>query len=615
MIRSLPSQRTPTRPAVDRLIPGLVLFLLGSLLPGMSRSDPLTAAMLHAWPEDSTLHALVLMEERPDIDHLRAEVRHLPRDERSTVVWRELDDLARRSQRSVMRLLEQERSLGRVARLNRLRLTNGIVVVATPQAFRDVLDHPDVGQVVHIIPRRVETDSDPDDATLQEPPYVTVVDEDSVMWHIDRIQAPQAWQDGYSGEGVLMAVIDTGVNYLHADLADHMWDGGPQFPNHGWDFTDDDNDPMDESGHGSGVAGIAAGDGTSGIHTGVAPEVTVMALRVRQNLYTGVVTDTWLAQDFALEHGADIISMSLGWGSPGPEDRPIWRMNYELLEAAGIVCTKSAGNRRQDREPPNAISVPGDVPSPWRNPDEIEDGTRGGLITVGATNMDDWFSEFSSPGPVTWQSVPPWFDYPYGQGHQGMRKPDIAAPGTNGLSLTHEDDSTYTSFSNTSMAQPHVAGVVALLLSKNFNLTPVQVDSLLQTTAIDLGSGGKDNDFGAGLVQAFDALEAVPPVAVEPGLIRREVGLPDQLALDVIYPNPFNPWTTVRVITSEPGRLQVTVFNSLGREVDTLANRSFAAGRHELRFDASGLATGTYVIQARLNGHASPVTRKVTYTK
>jgi subtilisin family serine protease len=591
-------------------LPRLLLVTLILLTVGLvsrSAAVPISSSSLSSLPDDTTVTALILMKERPDIEDLRNKVRLLNRDDRSAVIWRELNDLATRSQFRVLRTLEPEVQSGRLESIHTLRIANGIVALGSPRVFETLLTHRDVDQLIHVIPRKIESDAD-------ESTY-TDIEAAVIPWHIDHIQAPLCWNAGYTGQGVLVGVIDTGINYRHTDISDHLWDGGDLYPNHGYDFADNDNDPTDESGHGAGVSGLVAGDGRSGKNTGVAPDATIMGLRVRQDLYTGIVTDTWLAQDFALEHGVDVISMSLGWGSPGPEDRPIWRNNYEILEAAGIICVKSAGNRRAERNPPIAISVPGDVPSPWRNPDEVEQGTRGGQITVGGIDSQNQPTDASSPGPVTWEGIEPWNDYPLSDGHVGMIKPDICAPGLEGTTLPFDSNIGYAPFNNTSMAQPHVAGTVALMLSKNFNLLPVEVDSILQTTALDLGIHGKDNDYGAGLVQAKAAIDAVPDLNPKPGEFPFDPSLVDGVAIDVVYPNPFNPWTKVKVMIKEPGELKVMVFNSTGQVVDTLANGRFNNNRiHEFLFDATGLASGTYFIQAELSGR-KVVTSKATYTK
>ncbi|HEX04871.1 MAG TPA: hypothetical protein ENH10_06910, partial [Bacteroidetes bacterium] len=269
----------------------LILIILATMVVSLdpAQAEQLSIAQLSVLPDDTSLTALVLMRERPDIDYLRQLVANLSRDERSGVVWRELDELARRSQQGIRQNLERWVNTGELERIQYLRLVNGIVLHGSPRVYEDIFNHPDISELIHIIPRTIETNAGPIP--------VTVADGESIPWHIEHIQAPQCWEEGYTGAGVLVAIIDTGINYYHTDISDHLWDGGDQYPNHGYDFAGLDDDPIDESGHGAGVAGLVAGDGTSGINTGVAPDATIMGLRVRQDLFTGVVTDTWLAQD------------------------------------------------------------------------------------------------------------------------------------------------------------------------------------------------------------------------------------------------------------------------------------------------------------------------------
>ncbi len=436
---------------------------------------------------DEFVPILIIMQERPDYDRLRQLVRDLPRDDRAGVVWRELLELANRSQAEIRSFLENEQEQNQARNIKSLRLCNGIAVEAVHKVIDQLAQRRDVQQVLLNQVRKF-----PD-----EEPVDYCRELDSIEWNVRLVQADSAWADGYYGQGVLVAIIDTGVDYLDEDLAGHLWDGGEQYPFHGYDFHNNDFDPMDTDGHGTNCALIATGDGTGGDTTGVAPRATVMILKVREDLYEGVVTNTWLAQDFVIEHGVDVTQMSLGWGQPAQEDFPLWRNNYDILNIAGIVNCKSAGNNRGALFPPDAISVPGGVPSPWRNPDEVEDGTRSGLITVGATYENEVISSLSSPGPVTWMNIAPYFDYPLDtltHAQVGLFKPDLTAPSSGA----------------TSWASPVVAGSVALMLSKNHDLLPVQIDSILQTTALDLGPEGKDNDYGAGRVRAWEAVRSIP---------------------------------------------------------------------------------------------------------
>ncbi len=556
--------------------------------------------------------ATVLMGQRPDVERLRELVRGLPRNERSGVVYEELQRLARRSQRDLLKRLEAGKAEGAVGHVHSVPLLNGVVVQADSSLLAAVARRRDVDRVLfdreHVL---LESDGpgvakdDPSAAHREDPRH-------EIPWSVYHIGAPEVWEQGWTGQGVLVGVIDTGVNWQHLDLADHLWDGGGMYPHHGFDFHDMDNDPDDESGHGSRVAGIVAGDGTAGDTTGIAWDATVMCLRVRENLGVGRVSSAWIAQDFCLEHGVDVVSMSLGWGSPGPDDRRVWRQNYEVLDAAGIISVKSAGNNRGAIDPPDAISVPGRVPSPWRHPDEAGFGQQGGQMTVGGVQRDNNIHTVSSPGPVTWQNTAPWMDWDLDGG--GLIKPDLVAPAVDGWSLHEDSTAGYGGFANTSMAQPHVAGTVALMLSKNPDLLPAEIDSILQTTAQDLGLAGKDNDFGAGLVRADLAVAAVPlpsNVEGEPGSGERGAALPPAFGIDRVQPNPFNALAHVYVDLPVVSQLKVVVFNTRGQHVDTLAQGLYDAGRHRFTFPGRDLPSGTYFVRATMLDQYSDVEKVI----
>jgi hypothetical protein len=145
----------------------------------------------------------------------------------------------------------------------------------------------------------------------------------------------------------------------------------------------------------------------------------------------------------------------------------------------------AAGNEGSGNEPDN-VRTPGDVPR---------------VITVGAVNCSDQAAGFSSRGPVTWEDVPPWNDHPY---PPGLIKPDVAGPGVD--TRSHNKCSGYSYKSGTSMATPHVAGAVALMLSANPGLTHDDLKLLLEDTAVELGEPGKDNVYGSGRVDAYEAV-------------------------------------------------------------------------------------------------------------
>ncbi|MCX6640749.1 MAG: S8 family peptidase [bacterium] len=333
---------------------------------------------------------------------------------------------------------------------------------------------------------------------------------DEIAWGVSDVHAPEVWAQGYQGAGVLVGMLDTGVNYNHLDLTTHMWNGGATYPNHGYDFVNNDNNPMDDHGHGTHTAGSVASNGAAGTQAGVAPQAIIMAIKVWNAFGSGSTGQMISGANFAVQQGADIFSMSGGiYGGGTTSDKNLFRAAYNNALAAGVIGTIAAGNEASSPAPPNAVRTPGNVPPPWLHPGQTLTGGLSCVITCGATQSNHNIASWSSRGPVTWVSISPWNDYAYNPG-MGLIDPDISAPGVNIKSCTYNNNSGYTLMDGTSMATPHVAGAVALLLSKNHNLTPAQIDMYLETYAQDLGTTGKDNTYGAGLMNVLNAINAVP---------------------------------------------------------------------------------------------------------
>jgi subtilisin family serine protease len=327
---------------------------------------------------------------------------------------------------------------------------------------------------------------------------------------VEIVGAPRVWTElGVSGEGVVVAVLDSGLCWDHPGIAGRVWvnpgedldgDGVVMDPDDldgvdddgnglvddliGWDFADGDGDPMDESGHGSHVAGTVAGDGSGGVRAGVAPGVRVMALRVGTR--SSQEASVWRGIEYAVAEGADVVNMSLGWRRTWHPDAATWRRVAEAARAAGVVLFAAAGNEG-GTTPPIDVRTPADVP---------------GVAAVGATDGEDAVADFSSRGPVSWEDVPGFGDFPY---PPGLRKPDFAAPGVEVLS--HLLCFGYWPISGTSMASPHAAGVAALVLEALPGAAPDTVLGILSRTALDVGASGPDNDSGAGRVDAWRAVK------------------------------------------------------------------------------------------------------------
>lgn len=289
----------------------------------------------------------------------------------------------------------------------------------------------------------------------------------------DNIQAPQAWDITTGSSSVTIAVIDTGTNLCHPDLATKIWNNPGEIPDNGldddqdgyvddwrgWDFVNADNAPEDDHGHGTHVSGIAAAESNNemGI-AGIAWGARVMPLKVLSGSGFGSESDVASAMIWAADHGAKVINLSLGGGMPSSVMEAAVNYAYDH----GVIVAAAAGNS-------GSLGVL--YPAAYSN-----------ALAVASTDAGNNLSWFSSYGPEV----------------------DIAAPGSN-IYSTYLGGG-YGTLSGTSMATPHVAGVAALLASLPQYDTPDKIRAALQNTALDLGDPGWDQYSGYGLIQAYNAL-------------------------------------------------------------------------------------------------------------
>jgi len=449
---------------------------------------------------DEFIPIFVMLTKQLNPEYLIARVERMSKSERRQFVINECKALASESQKEMISFLKAKETEGKVSNIVSLWSTNTICLKARSEIINELTERDDVWEIGYSAPLQIiGVDSS------KEPGYkkIEFIPDDGreICWGVAKINADDIWALGYTGAGVVVGHMDSGVNYNHNDLADHMWDGGPSYPNHGWDFSYNDPDPMDDVGHGTETAGIVAGDGTSGSSTGVAPDAQIMALKI----YPGTNTEMGQAIQFALDNGADLLSCSIGWPNPSDAIKDWCRGQSNTVYAAGLVWCNAAGNgdgAGGHYAVPHDINSPADCPGPYYAPN----GGNGASIAVGATTTLDMVPTWSSYGPTEWNTGT-YTDYPY---PPGLTKPDVAAPGEACKSLDYLDISGYkTNISGTSFAQPHHAGTVALMLSRNPALTPGQIDSLIQTTAKDIHTAGRDNYSGAGRIDALLAVNAI----------------------------------------------------------------------------------------------------------
>lgn len=505
------------------LIAGTSTLYAQKSMPGKITAD--LASQINATTSSTELvRVVIVMNDQYDATQNLRQTQYLDKAHKREYVVNELQRISAEGQKSLMNDLRLGERFNFVKDIKSFWIFNGVSCSMNKDMIYAIANRSDVK---FIGPDYVVGIPEGEDGEL----VIADPNRGENQWNVIKVNADNVWEMGYSGAGIVVAVIDTGVNYYHGDIADNMWDGGTEYPYHGWDFVNNDNDPMDDHSHGTHCAGTVSSYGTNGYQCGIAKDAKIMALKVLAANGYGSNTDIHSAIQFAVEHGADVVSLSLGWdGSGGVSET---RVVMENTLAAGVVASVAAGNTGNKYDDygnfmypvPYNVGSPGSCPSPWRHPDQTLVGGHTAVVTVGATTSDDERSGFSSYGPVTWTEgdyIGNYYDYPYVEGDPvniGLIKPDIAAPGSSIVSLRYDDNGGYSVKSGTSMATPCVAGVMALMLEANPMLTPVEIDSILEVTAVPLGGyTSKNNYFGAGRVDAQAAV-ATAAAMLAPGEI------------------------------------------------------------------------------------------------
>lgn len=468
-------------------------FLFGGTeqgdLGGKLRGD-LPQVLAGARPTDHIPVTIVMRDQVPYEEIARAQAQPT-RLARYQAVKSLLKPFAEDNQREILAYLEAEKAKGNTSRLRTLWIVSVIGVDATPEVIRSLAQRADVSEINYNpkVPVFDLPNTLPADAGILT----------AVECGVNAMRAPQVWNQGITGRGAVIAVIDTGACLSHPDLRNQLWVNPGEVPGNGvdddgngfvddingWNFDANNNNPNDTNGHGSHTAGSVVGDGTQGTQCGMAPDAAAMILKVGVTFSDEM--DVWSAMQYAANMNAHAYSMSLGWPHSRNPVRTTWRNIARNAIALGTQGVIAAGNEGSCCRPYDAVRTPGDVPE---------------IITVGATDCNMNIASFSSQGPVTWQTVSGYNDWPYAP---GKIKPTVSAPGVN--TISHSFCSGYTQMSGTSMATPHVAGAVALMIEANPNLTPEQMKDIVMRAAIDRGATGFDNVYGMGFLDAFNAVQ------------------------------------------------------------------------------------------------------------
>jgi len=432
---------------------------------GLSAAAPLVAAGVMAPELAAELQArapyeevavIVTFSDRVDPKIFKKRDKHARRAD----MTRALKTKAEFSQQSLRTLLAQRGA----RKMKQLWLINGMALRVRAEVAKELAQLPGVESVRP-------------DHVLQAP-AVTLSAGAPLEWNLNTIGVPDLWALGYSGAGVVVANMDSGVDPNHPDLATR-WRGGANswFDPHGEHTT-----PYDALGHGTQTMGILVGGAANGTAIGVAPDAQWIAVKIFDDAGQAQLSDIhmgfqWLLDpdgDPATPDAPDVVNAS--WGLPGTAGQclPEFDADIQALKAAGIGVAFAAGN---------------DGPAPLTG---VSPANSPGVLSTGAVDSTLLLADFSSRGPSTCD---------------GDIFPKLSAPGVgiNTADLSFGGLPLYATVSGTSYATPHAAGAMALLVNAFPGADVAALESALTQSAQDLGVTGADNGYGYGLVNVLAA--------------------------------------------------------------------------------------------------------------
>lgn len=465
--------------------------------------------VLEEFEEEDFVRFLVLLHEQTDIKKasLKA-MQNVNKSELSKAdiklmkqkaVVNELVETATDTQRDLESFLEVKKLEGHVESFQSFYIVNGFAVTGTKETAEELAAYPEV--------KRITLDQQQKLTPIIEGSEVAVINKvqeassEEIEWNVERIGAPEVWSSGITGEGIVVANLDSGVDYNHPALKTKYRGYNSEDPNNqtnefNWyDAVGSASHPLDSDGHGTHTMGTMVGQEEEEINSvGAAPGAEWISARAFRG-DTGYDSDIVEAAQWLLaptdkdgvphpEMAPDIINNS--WGG-NAINNDWFRPMVQAWRSAGIVPVFSIGNSSlfSTGAGPGTASAPGNYPE---------------SIGVGATDEEDKIAGFSLKGPT----------------EKGGMKPDIAAPGVNiRSSIPGErwDVFDYTTYNGTSMAAPAVAATAALMLQADPSLTVDEIHNILRLTADsktnDEYTESPNNAFGYGLLDANAAVEAV----------------------------------------------------------------------------------------------------------
>jgi subtilisin family serine protease len=526
--------------------------------------NKITPSLLSELEAGNTTDFIILMNDQADVSKSRHYHNKL---KKGTFVYQKLKDHAKNSQRDVVKFLGD-----RNVPVKSFFIVNAIYTKGNLELVRTLAMRTDIGEIQANSKVYVE-EVVPDHEVYNE--------REGIEWGIEKIGADQVWEMGYTGQDVIVAGADTGVEFEHSTIIEKYngWSANGVDHNYSWhdaiheisplhndSIISPDNNPCglesivpcDDHNHGTHTVGTMTGDDGEGNQIGVAPGSTWIACRNMERGWgshaTYIECYEWFLAPTDLEglnadpaRAPHVINNS--WSCPPSEgcNASNWSAIETVitnLKSAGVVVVVSAGNSGSSC---GSISTPSAIFEP--------------SFTIGAHRPNDTIANFSSRGVVTIDS-------------SFRMKPNVAAPGTSVRSCIRNEG--FATWNGTSMAGPHVAGLVALMISANPALAGEVdlIEDIIEATAIPMvanqecegipGTAIPNAVYGYGRINALAAVEqALLFTAIEAPVSQNEL---------LVYPNPFNN----RIELSMETVFEPVVFNLFSAEGKLIHQQTFA---------------------------------------
>ncbi len=596
---------------ISRTLPAAFLYLVISVAPASSQAsewkDKVAPAVIEQL-DSGEIDYLVFLAEQADLSPVASLGSKL---ERARFVFDALTATANRTQTSLISFLEANHVVYRS-----FWVANMIHVRSREDVLRTLASRPGVAYV-HANSRGRLPVPPMDPVAMNHRDAQTDRLSRGVEWNIDLVNAPLVWAEGFRGQGTVVGAIDTGFDWVHPTLVDQYrgWDGTSADHNYSWhdaihegvdlNCPPDSPAPCDEAMHGTWVMGIGIGDDGGDNQIGVAPGAQWIGCRAWEPVrrtdiaYLSECLQWMIAPTDLNDENPDPSKaphvLNNSWvcePEEGCEDPNALQTIIESVRASGIVILGGAGNNGP------ACGSSQFPPSIYEN-----------YFSVAATTIDDTIAWFSSRGPIDVDG-------------SGRRKPDISAPGQDIRSAA--PGGVYYTDSGTSAAGPHVAGLVALLISANPDLAG-QVDlieQIITETAVQLDTaescGGipgteiPNNTYGYGRIDAYAAyLQAATPTDAEADDIPQA-----QNRLLQNIPNPFMLSTVITYQLGDFSDVYLNIYDVMGRRIRTLVDgERQLANNYQLDWDGRNgrnepVASGIYFARLR-TGAGSTVIKMI----